>query len=117
MSGTPGSVLIELSDHLQKVHADHTTPLDTNLLDQCEIYTNTPEYRSEVWKETRPLFLQLAALLPNLQQDPSPLTHFIIKLAIPYRFEDIKDVDFEVGLSLEATPFHGLILKIGRAHV
>lgn len=112
MAGTPGDVLRELSDHLQRVHEDPTTPLDTELLSKCEIYTNIPDYRNEVWKETRPLFLQLAALLPNLHQDPSSLTHFIIKLALPYRFEDIKDVDFEVGLGLEATPFHGLILTL-----
>lgn len=112
MAETPSRVLRELSGHLQKVHEDPTTPLDTELLDKCEIYTNTPDYRTEIWKETRPLFLQLAALLPNLQQDPSSLTRFIVKLAEPYRFEDIKDVDFEVGLGLEATPFHSLILTL-----
>lgn len=109
---SPSSVLADLSTHLQTVHEEPTTPLDTALLEQCEISTNTPEYRNKIWKETRPLFLQIAALLPKLQQDPSPLTHFIIKLAEPYRFEDIKDIDFEIGLDLQATPFHALILTL-----
>lgn len=108
----PSAVLSELSLHLQKVDEEPTTQLDTDLLDKCELFTNTPEYRSQIWKETRPLFLQVAALLPKLQQDPSPLTHFIVKLAHPYRFEDIKDIDFEIGLDLQATPFHGLILTL-----
>ncbi|KAH7138900.1 hypothetical protein B0J11DRAFT_28039 [Dendryphion nanum] len=112
MAGTPGAVLAELSDHLLKVREDPTTALDTDLLEKCELFTNSPEYLKDLWKDTEALFLQLASLLPSLQQDPSPLTHFIIKLAVPYRFEEIKDVDFEVGLSLEATPFHGLILTL-----
>ncbi|KAI4921800.1 hypothetical protein J4E90_000227 [Alternaria incomplexa] len=106
------ATLNELSEHLQKVDQDPTTPLDTDLLERCELSTNTPEYRSQIWKETRPLFLQMAALLPTLQQDPTPLTHFIIKLAEPYRFDDIKDIDFEIGLDLKATPFHSLILTL-----
>ncbi|KAI4626267.1 uncharacterized protein J4E87_004768 [Alternaria ethzedia] len=106
------ATLSELSEHLQKVDQDPTTPLDTDLLERCELSTNTPEYRSQIWKETRPLFLQMAALLPTLQQDPTPLTHFIIKLAEPYRFDDIKDIDFEIGLDLKATPFHSLILTL-----
>jgi hypothetical protein len=106
------AALTELSDHLQKVDQDPTTPLDTDLLERCELSTNTPEYRSQVWKDTRPLFLQIAALLPKLQQDPTPLTHFIIKLAEPYRFDDIKDIDFEIGLDLKAIPFHSLILTL-----
>ncbi|KAF2828441.1 hypothetical protein CC86DRAFT_368680 [Ophiobolus disseminans] len=105
-------VLNELSAHLHKVDEDPTTSLDTNLLEQAELLTSTPEYRNQLWKETQPLFLQIAALLPNLQQDPSPLTHFIIKMAQPYRFEDIKDVEFEIGLDLQATPFHGLLLTL-----
>ncbi|KAH9871672.1 hypothetical protein J1614_005927 [Plenodomus biglobosus] len=109
---SPSNVLSELSAHLDKVDDVPTTQLDTDLLEQCEILTNTPEYRSQIWKETRPLFLQIAALLPKLQQDPSPLIHFIIKLAGPYRFEDIKDIDFEIGLDLQATPFHSLILTL-----
>jgi len=106
------TVLSDLSSHLEKVHQEPDTPLDTDLLEHCEISTNTPEYRNEGWKETRPLFLQIAALLPTLQQDPSPLTHFIIKLAEPYRFEDIKDIEFEIGLDLQATPFHALLLTL-----
>lgn len=106
------AILNELSIHLQKLEEDPGTPLDTELLEKCELFTSTPEYRSQIWKETRLLFLQLAGILPKLRQDPSPLTHFIIKLAAPYRFEDIKDVEFEIGLDLDATPFHNLILSL-----
>jgi hypothetical protein len=106
------TVLSDLSAHLQKVEEDPTTQLDTDLLEQSELFTSTPEYRNQIWQNTQPLFLQIAALLPKLQQDPSPLTHFVIKMAQPYRFEDIKDVEFEIGLDLQATPFHGLLLTL-----
>lgn len=109
---TSSAILSELSAHLEKVDQDASTPLDTDLLERGEILTNTPEYLSRTWKDTQPLFLQVAALLPKLQQDPSPLIHFIIKLSGPYRFDDIKDVNFEVGLDLQATPFHSLILTL-----
>lgn len=109
---TAPAALADLSTHLQTVESEPTTQLNTELLEQCELFTSTTEYRSQVWKETQPLFLQIAALLPQLQQDPSPLIHFIVKLATPYRFEDIKDVDFEIALDLQATPFHGLILSL-----
>lgn len=106
------SVLSNLSAHLQTVESEPTTRLNPELIEQCELFTSTSEYRSQIWRKTQPLFLQIAALLPLLQQDPSPLVHFIIKLATPYRFEDIKDVDFEIALDLQATPFHGLILSL-----
>ncbi|KAF9697416.1 hypothetical protein EKO04_004846 [Ascochyta lentis] len=109
---TPSAVLTDLSAHLQTVESEPATQLDTDLLEQCELFTSTPEYRNQTWRETQSLFLQIAALLPLLQQDPSALVHFIIKLAAPYRFEDIKDVDFEIALDLQATPFHGLILSL-----
>lgn len=109
---TPSAILSELSSHLQKVDEEPATILDADLLEKCELFTSTPEYRSRIWKDTRPLFLQVAALLPKLQQNPSPLIHFIVKLAEPYRFEDIKDLDFEIGLGLQATPFHTLILTL-----
>ncbi|KAH7088217.1 hypothetical protein FB567DRAFT_333574 [Paraphoma chrysanthemicola] len=109
---SPAAVLSELSSHLQTVEEEPTTKLDTDLLERSELYTSTPEYRNDTWKQTQPLFLQIAALLPKLQQDPSPLTRFIIKLAEPYRFEDIKDVEFEIGLDLQAAPFHSLILTL-----
>jgi hypothetical protein len=106
------AVLSGLSNHLQKIDEDPAVPLDVDLIEKCELYTSTPEYRTSTWKESRSLFLQVADLLPKLQQDPAPLTHFIVKLAAPYRFEDIKDVDFEIGLDLDAKPFHWLILSL-----
>lgn len=106
------AVLAGLSTHLQAIESDPTTQLNTEMLEQCELFTSTPDYQSQIWKDTQPLFLQIAALLPQLQQDPSALVHFIKKLAAPYRFEDIKDVDFEIALDLQATPFHGLILSL-----
>ncbi|KAF1932597.1 uncharacterized protein M421DRAFT_416223 [Didymella exigua CBS 183.55] len=109
---TASPVLSSLSAHLQIIESEPTTQLNTELIEQCELFTSTAEYRGQTWKETQPLFLQIAALLPQLQQDPSPLVHFITKLATPYRFEDIKDVDFEIALDLQATPFHGLILSL-----
>lgn len=109
---TASAVLSDLSAHLQSIESDSTTQLDAELLEQCELFTSTAEYQSRTWKETQPLFLQIAALLPQLQQDPTSLVHFITKLATPYRFEDVKDVNFEIALDLQASPFHGLILSL-----
>ncbi|KAF2645016.1 hypothetical protein P280DRAFT_419535 [Massarina eburnea CBS 473.64] len=108
----PSDVLTELSTHLQKVDEDPAVELDAELLEKCELFTSTPEYRSQIWKETSPLFLQIASLLPKLQQDPAPLVHFVTKFAEPYRFEDIKDIEFEIALHLQAAPFHSLILSL-----
>lgn len=112
MTPVPPAILSELSAHLHQVDQDPSTQLETDLLDKCALYTSTPEYTTRIWQETGPLFLQIAALLPTLQQDPSPLIHFVTKLAAPYRFEHIKDVDLDVGLDLRATPVHPLILTL-----
>lgn len=112
MAHASAPALSELSAHLLQVDDDPSTTLDADLLEKCELFTSTPEYRAGIWQETGPLFLQIAALLPNLQQDPSPLVHFVTKLAAPYRFEHIKEVDFEIGLDLQATPVHSLILTL-----
>jgi len=108
----PSAVLAELSAHLQVVDQDPAVELDTQLLEKCELFTSTPEYRNKTWTESSPLFIQIATLLSKLQQDPSSLIQFVRKLAEPYRFEDIKNVDFELGLDLQATPVHGLILSL-----
>lgn len=108
----PPAAFEELALHLRQVGADPATPLDGELLERCELLTSTPEYLLETWKETGPLFLHIAHLLPTLRQDPSPLIRFVTKLAAPYRYDDIKHVDFEVGLELEATPVHDLILSL-----
>ncbi|KAF1968841.1 hypothetical protein BU23DRAFT_540601 [Bimuria novae-zelandiae CBS 107.79] len=112
MAQGPAAVFPKLSEHLQQIDEDPSTALDADLLEQCELFTSTPEYRARIWQETGPLFLQIAALLPKLQQDPSPLIHFVTKLTEPYGFEHIKDVDFEIGLDLQATSVHGLILSL-----
>ncbi|KAF2473126.1 uncharacterized protein BDR25DRAFT_302131 [Lindgomyces ingoldianus] len=112
MAGAPSQVLAQLAAHLQKIEQDPSTPLDEQLLAKCDLFTTTFEYRTQLWRETRPLFLQLADLLVKLQQDPTPLVHFSLKLTEPYRFDDVKDVDFEMGLNLAAKPFHLLILSL-----
>lgn len=104
--------LEELALHLKEIDEDPTTPLDIALLEKCELFTTTPEYRSSIWRQTRPLFLQVAGLLPKFQQDPAPLTHLVKKLAAPCQFNDVKDVQFELGLELNAQPFHGMILSL-----
>lgn len=112
MAQAPATVLSELSVHLHKVEEDPSTALDTDLLEKGELFTSTSDYLAHTWQESGPLFLQIAALLPKLQQDASPLIHFVTKLAAPYRFEHIKDVDFEIGLDLQASPVHALILTL-----
>ena len=112
MAQASGAVLTELSTHLQVVDQDPNTRLDVDLLEKCQLLTSTPEYRARLWQETGSLFLQIAALLPKLQQDPALLVDFVTRLAAPYRFENVKDIDFEVALDLQATPFHSLILSL-----
>ncbi|KAF2198235.1 hypothetical protein GQ43DRAFT_170224 [Delitschia confertaspora ATCC 74209] len=112
MASAPSTVLIELSDHLQKVETDPSTSLDEQLLEKCQLYTSTPEYRGHEWKNSQSIFFQVARLLPNLQQDPAPLNDFVLKLSAPYRFDDVKDLDFRIGLDLAAKPFHHLILSL-----
>lgn len=112
MAQAPAALFAELSAHLQAVDEQPTTILDADLLEQCTLFTSTSEYQTRIWQETGPPFLQIAALLPKLQQDPSPLIHFVTKLAAPYRFEHIKHVDFDIGLDLQATPVHALILTL-----
>ncbi|KAL5411180.1 hypothetical protein PMIN04_010346 [Paraphaeosphaeria minitans] len=112
MAQAPAALFAELSAHLQAVDEHPTTALDADLLEKCGLFTSTSDYQARIWQETGPLFLHIAALLPKLQQDPSPLIHFVIKLTAPYRFEHIKDVDFEIGLDLQATPVHALILTL-----
>ncbi|KAF2177758.1 hypothetical protein K469DRAFT_696379 [Zopfia rhizophila CBS 207.26] len=112
MSSVPSPVLTELCQHLDKVWLDPTTTLDEQLLEKCELYTTTPEYLSQQWKPWRPLFTQIAMVLTKLQQDPSPLIHFALKLTAPYHFEDVKGAEFEMGLGLAAKPFHPLILSL-----
>ncbi|KAF2274121.1 uncharacterized protein EI97DRAFT_469078 [Westerdykella ornata] len=106
------TVLDALSAHLKQVQEDPSIPLDESLIEKGELYTSTNEYRQSAWTETKLLFQQLAILLPNLQQDPSPLIRFILKLTTPYTFDDIKDLDFEIGLQLAAEPFHSLLLSL-----
>ncbi|OCK78571.1 hypothetical protein K432DRAFT_383765 [Lepidopterella palustris CBS 459.81] len=112
MSIAASIVLADLQAHLQKVNNDPATPLNVPLLEQCELYTTTPEFLNETWHQTQPLFFQLAQLLPNLQQDPLPLNRFILKLTAPYSFGHVKDLDFALGLDLSAKPFHLLILSL-----
>lgn len=110
-SNPPPAVLTELQAHLQKVDEDPATLLDVKLLERCELYTTTPEFVNGVWRQTQPLFFQLTQLLPKLQQDPSPLNHFIPKLTAPYSFDQVKELDFCIGLELSVKPFHYLILS------
>ncbi|OCK92576.1 uncharacterized protein K441DRAFT_569433 [Cenococcum geophilum 1.58] len=115
-SNPPPAVLTELQAHLQKVDEDPATPLDVKLLERCELYTTTPEFVNGVWRQTQPLFFQLTQLLPKLQQDPSPLNHFIPKLTAPYSFDQVKELDFCIGLELSVKPFHYLVLSfLGKA--
>lgn len=102
--------LEELSLHLQELDEAPETPLDTRLLEHCELVTTTPEYRNSKWKETGPLFMRIATLLPRLQSLPTPLINLAIKLAEPYPYEHIKHINLEPGLALEATDYHPLTL-------
>ncbi|ORY14248.1 hypothetical protein BCR34DRAFT_599240 [Clohesyomyces aquaticus] len=112
MANLPSTILSDLSVHLQQVEQHPSTPLDAELLEQCTLHTTTPEYRTRIWQETQPLFLQLANLLAGLEQDPTPLIEFSLKLTEPYSFDHVKDVPFEPGLNLAAKPYHLLTLSL-----
>ncbi|KAF2813909.1 uncharacterized protein BDZ99DRAFT_459656 [Mytilinidion resinicola] len=108
----PSTVLEKLQVHLREVEQEPTTSLDVHLLGQCELYVSQLEFPNGGWRQTHPLFLQLGQLLPSLQQDPSPLIRFVLKLTAPYSFDEVKELDFAMGLNLKAEPFHLLILTL-----
>src|ERR1700759_5590518 len=98
----PSTVLDDLQAHLREVEQEPTTSLNVKLLEQGELFTSTLEFLNGGWKQTYPLFFQLGQLLPTLQQDPSPLIRFVLKLTAPYSFDQVKELDFAMGLDLKA---------------
>jgi len=103
--------------HLSAVQQDPTTQLNERLLHEAEIFLpphlhddNKPQ------KRLQHLVAQLSALLPTLQQDPSPAVRLLQKLVHPFSFTEIlrltPTVDFSAALDPAATPFHALALSL-----
>jgi hypothetical protein len=107
--------LNQLSEHLARVAAEPSTPLDGKLLETCEILLGEAESKiseSDDRKVREDLYYQIAQLLPGLQQDPSPLFKTTLRLAAPLGFDVIIRPDLTSGLQLSAQPFHPLILGL-----
>ncbi|KAK8170993.1 hypothetical protein BKA80DRAFT_315059 [Phyllosticta citrichinensis] len=106
--------LERLPAHLDDVEQNPSHPLDTTLFDTLQPFLSS-QFRIE-HAETQGLVQQLARLLPQLQQDPTPVIQLLVKLIDRHDFDFLRSirppVDFAAGLDLAATPFHTLALSL-----
>ncbi|KAK7533884.1 uncharacterized protein J3D65DRAFT_556616 [Phyllosticta citribraziliensis] len=108
------ATLERLPAHLDDVEQNPSHPLDTTLFDTLQPFLSS-QFRIEP-AETQGLVQQLARLLPQLQQDPTPVIQLLVKLIDRHDFDFLRSirppVDFAAGLDLAALPFHTLALSL-----
>ncbi|KAF2084818.1 hypothetical protein K490DRAFT_23756, partial [Saccharata proteae CBS 121410] len=106
--------LERLPRHFEDVEADPSHPLDADLFEKVEPYLTSSEVVDLGVSQS--LIEQLARLLPNLQQDPTPAVKLLNRLVVPFEFDAIRSlqppVDFAGGLDLAAVPYHPLALSL-----
>jgi hypothetical protein len=104
--------LLRLQQHLQEVQNDPSTPLDEKVLDTA-IYALIPTLTSQ---DTQALILQIYQLLPNLQQDPTPVVRLLSRLLEPIPLAHILSLepppDLISGLQVASPVFNNLILSL-----
>jgi len=105
-----------LREHLQNVLDEPAKTLDQRLLEDCEVLL-PPEIGNDR-SVLHGLVVQISQLLPNLQQDPTPLAKLLTRLVEPFSFSEIlaldPPVDFVAGLDVAAQPYHTLFLSLLR---
>ena len=105
-------LLEQLKYHISNVQQDPTIPLDEKLFEASNTFL-APNVTPDV---STHLVQVLAGLISTLQQDPSPVTHLLLRLLAPFSFSDILSFDFPVdlvaGLNSTAPPFNLLTLSI-----
>ena len=109
------TTLSRLNTHLTNLQADPTTtPIDTRLFEEAELVL--PEYIDK--RETFALVQQLSALLQDIQQNPTPAVHLLIRLLNPFAFSDVlafdPPVNFATGLDVGIDAPEGVMLPFNR---
>lgn len=106
-------LLQKLRDHLRLVQQSPETPLDHQLLEECDAFL-APAIRNS--PENGQLVAQIATLLPELRQLPGPLMNLLQSLVMFYTFSQIlamqPPVDFAAGLDLAALPFNAFMIEL-----
>lgn len=106
------STFDELKLHLAKVQEDPSTSLDITLIDRLKL--QLLESTDPVVPAT--LLSQISALLPVLQEDPTPLTTLAIKATTYFSFTDLRAVDPPInlvaGLKAPSPPINLLALSL-----
>jgi len=103
-----------LQAHLSDVQTNPSTTLDERLFKEAEVFLATQLYNQPA--ALLDLITALSALLPSLQQDPSPVISLLGKLVDPFSFSDVLQldppVDFVAGLNVSAVSFNLLVLQL-----
>ncbi|KAJ5182688.1 hypothetical protein N7492_000304 [Penicillium capsulatum] len=88
------STFHDVKAHLAAVHLDPSTSLDVSLIDRLKL--QLIEATDPVVPAT--LLSQISALLPVLQEDPTPLTTLAIKATTHFSFTDLRSLEPPLNL-------------------
>ncbi|CAK3815111.1 Hypothetical predicted protein [Lecanosticta acicola] len=107
------NVLNRITDNINAATDDPTVQLDQRLFEEAELVL--PETLQSEQKHD--LVVSLSALLPTLQQDPSPAVNLLLRLVNDYKYGDILklgNVPFTDGLAVgeHMVSFNKLILAL-----
>lgn len=80
--------------HLAQAQQDPCTPLDVPLIDKLKLQLNETIHSTVLVS----LLSQIAALLPVLQEDPTPITALGIKATTYLNFTDLRSLDPPINL-------------------
>lgn len=89
------STFEDVKAHLAKIQSDPSTSIDIPLIDRLKL--QLIESTDPVVPAT--LLSQISALLPLLQEDPTPLTTLAIKATSYFSFTDLRSIDPPVNLT------------------
>ncbi|KAJ5087791.1 hypothetical protein N7456_011407 [Penicillium angulare] len=108
---TPSS-FDDVKAHLEKVQADPSTKLDISLIERLKL--QLIENTAPIVPAT--LLSQISALLPILQEDPTPLTTLAIKATGYFGFTDLRaidpPIDLVAGFKAPSEPINLLVLSL-----
>ena len=112
-------LLPALQEHLSAVDGDAAVVLNERQLDTASLILAPALLNSSDPAPRQQLVQQIAALLPKLQQDPTPLIALVKKLISKSSFKDVLSleprVDLVAGLNLNAPqPYNELMIQILR---
>lgn len=101
-----------VKSHLARIQDDPSTPLDTSIIDRLKL--QLVENTDPVVPAT--LLTSISALLPVLQEDPTPLTTLAIKATTYFSFTDLRSIDppinLDAGFKAPSPPINLLALSL-----